>query len=275
MTVSWSLLRNPEPTALAAARQLAHRAVQWPARAARANLAPVRDDSHASLAWDAERSALVTAPLKRGVQVGLRVGLHELAFFKDDGAEAFSLVGVPDAEGGQWLDARLHAEGLKPATGVRLPYELKPALMARAAEERANLAALAAWFAAGEQLLEALRGRYGRQYKTSPVRLWPHHFDIALAVELERWAPGSRAIGIGLSPGDEFYAQPYFYVSPYPRPDTEVLPALPRGGRWHTREFFGVVATAIDVLALPDPEQGLFEIVDAAFADSLERLKTR
>lgn len=270
MQVAWSMLRNPEPTELAAARALAHRAVQWPARAALANLAPAPDDSHTSLAWDPIMAALLGQPLKGGVRVGLRVAVYELVFTKGGRTEEFSMAGQAEAEAGEWLDAKLAAEGLKPASGTKLPYDMPPALFARPAVEAARLAALSVWFAAGAELLEELRKKYKR-YKPgpTPVRCWPHHFDIAMLVELE----GARSIGIGLSPGDGYYAQPYFYLSPYPKPDTENLPELPPGGRWHTKDFFGAVAPATDILALPDPRAGILEIVDAAFEESLRRLQ--
>jgi hypothetical protein len=269
------MLSNPEPTTLAAARVLAHRAAQWPTRAARANLEPVPDDSQSSLVWDTDRAALLSQPLKAGVRVGLRVGVLELVFVKGKDAAAFSLVTNSDAEVAEWLDGKLAQAGLKPASGAELPYEVPSAAFARAADEGPRFAALAAWFAAGAEVLEVLRGMHKRlKPGPSPIRCWPHHFDIAILVELEKATPKSaRAIGIGLSPGDDYYAQPYFYLSPYPAPAAGNLPELPPGGRWHTRDFFGAVATAVDILALPDPREGLMKILDAAFAECLKRLQ--
>lgn len=271
MAISWSMLRNPEPTTLAAARTLAHRAAQWPSRAARANLPPAADDSHSALAWDAARAALVTAPLRIGVRVGLRVGIHELIFVKGRKVESFALAGTSDQQAGRWLDAKLAAEGLKPASEVSLPYELPSTLFGRPAEEAPQLAAVASWFAAGAEVLEELRKTYAA-YEPGPALCWPHHFDLAVLFSPEGEGAGARSIGVGLSPGDDYYAQPYFYVSPYPKPDAENLPALPPGGRWHTRDFLGAVATGFDLLSLPDPRAGLLAVIGAAFGESLERL---
>jgi hypothetical protein len=268
------MLRHHAPTALAAARTLAHRGVQWPARAAWANLAPAPDDSHTSLEWDAEMAALLGQPLAGGVRVGLRIGVYELVVTTKTRCDALALGGKPDAEVGAWLDGKLTGEGLKPASGVKLPYDMPPTLFARASEEAPHFAALSLWFAAAADVLEELTKKY-RRYKPGPgpVRCWPHHFDIAFLVALEEGtAETARSIGVGVSPGDGYYAQPYFYLSPYPKPDTESLPALPPGGRWHTKDFFGAVATGIDLLALSDPREGLIEIADAAFAESLKRL---
>ena len=268
------MLRHHAPTALAAARTLAHRGVQWPARAAWANLASVADDSHTSLVWDAEMAALLGQPLAGGVRVGLRIGVFELVVTTKTRCDALALGGKSDAEVGAWLDGKLTGEGLKPASGIKLPYDMPPTLFARASEEVPHFAALSLWFAAAADVLEELRTKY-RRYKPgpSPVRCWPHHFDIAFLVWLEEGPPEkARSIGIGVSPGDGYYAQPYFYLSPYPKPDTENLPALPPGGRWHAKDFFGAVATGIDVLALSDPREGLIRIAEAAFAEGLKRL---
>jgi hypothetical protein len=176
-----------------------------------------------------------------------------------------------EAEVADWLDGMLAEQGLAPASGVKLPHEMPATGFARALDEGPRLAALASWFAAGAELLEEMRGKFKR-YKPGPARCWPHHFDIAIVATLEDARENPRAIGIGLSPGDDYYAQPYFYLSPYPRPDTENLPALPPAGRWHTHEFFGAVVTGVELLALPDPHGGLIKVVDAAFAESLKRL---
>ena len=264
MQVAWSMLRKPEPTALAAARALAHRAVQWPARAAWANLPPAPDESHTSLSWDPEMAALLGQPLAGGARVGLRIAVHELVFTKGNRTEAFLMAGRSEQEAGAWLDSALTAAGLKPASGTKLPYDMPPALFARPAQEAANLAALSVWFAAGAELLEELKKKYKR-HKLGPVRCWPHHFDIAMLLELGK----ERSIGIGLSPGDEYYAQPYFYLSPYPKPETGKLPALPPGGRWHEKDFFGAVAPATDILALEKPRAGLLKILEAALEEFL------
>jgi len=268
------MLRNHEPTALAAVRSLAHRAVQWPARAAWANLKPAPDDSHTSLTWDPDMAALLSQPLEGGVRVGLRIAVHELVFATQSRREALPLIGKPDAEIGSWLDGRLVAEGLKAASGTKLPYEMPSAMFARARDEALRFPAIALWFAAAAEALEELRQGY-RRYRPGPgpVRCWPHHFDIAFLVALDEGRAGSaRSIGIGVSPGDNYYAQPYLYVSPYPKPDTANLPPLPPGARWHTKDFFGAVATGIDLLALPDPRAGFTSIVEAAFAESMRRL---
>jgi hypothetical protein len=86
------------------------------------------------------------------------------------------------------------------------------------------------------------------------VRCWPHHFDIATLLPGPAAGGGAqqRTIGVGLSPGDASYGEPYWYVTPWPYPPPpEQLPALPGGGAWHRRGWFGAVLTATAALRPP------------------------
>jgi hypothetical protein len=63
----------------------------------------------------------------------------------------------------------------------------------------------------------------------------------------------ARSVGIGVSPGDSSYAQPYAYVSPWPYPDRATLPPAPPPGHWHTEGFVAIVATGQAILSLLSP----------------------
>ncbi|HUJ85460.1 MAG TPA: hypothetical protein VLX30_01250 [Burkholderiales bacterium] len=267
MAMDWSVLRQPAPGTLGAAREVAHWAVQWPARAARANLAPAADDSHSALGWDAGLGALLSAPLAAGTKADARVGVQlallELIVMRSGRTELLQLEGCTPGTVNDWLDLKLKALGLKPASGAKLPYEVAP----RPLQSEPGLAALARWFGAAADVLEEVRAKTARfRPGPGPVRLWPHHFDLALRVSFDiGGGESARSIGIGVSPGDGYYPQPYAYVSPYPAPRKPKLPALPPGAHWHTKDFFGAVASAEELLAQPDPRAALVKAIDAAF----------
>ena len=259
MAFDWSGLREPAPNSLTAAREVAHCALQWATKAARANLPPVPDDSHSALTWDAGLGALMSAPFSKGVRVGVQLGTLELIVLHDGKAELHPLAGSTPRTVDDWLDLKLKSLGLRGASAGRLPYEVPP----RPLENVAGLAALARWFAAAAEVLEEVRARHSA-LRPSPVVCWPHHFDIALVVPLGT----TRSIGIGISPGDQYYAQPYAYISPTPVPTNPKLPELPPGGHWHTQDFFGAVATAEALLAERDPRAALLAVIETAFAAS-------
>ncbi|NNE17483.1 MAG: hypothetical protein HKN10_03295, partial [Myxococcales bacterium] len=65
----------------------------------------------------------------------------------------------------------------------------------------------------------------------------------------------ARSIGVGFSPGDGSYDQPYFYVTPWPYPEASSLPRLTKGAEWHRSGWTGAVLTAERLLSVPPAEQ--------------------
>jgi hypothetical protein len=278
MQFDWSTLGAKAPTALVKARTLAHHAAQWATRAARANLQAAPDDSHSILTWDGERSALFSQPLPAdgaNVRVGLRIGLGTagpaLIILRGDIVlDTYELAGRRDSMVGVWLDSALRALGLKPASGVTLPYTIPSHAVARGSVynfsgEAEAFAELARWMAAAVDLLEDVRrGLPAALPDADTPRCWPHHFDIATLLRLDTADGTARSIGIGVSPGDHYYAQPYVYVSPSPHPNAAQLPVLPPPGHWHTQGFVGAVATGDEILALAERRTGIFAFVRGA-----------
>jgi len=269
MRFDWSKMGRMSPGALVDARVLAHHAVQWAGRAARANLKAAPDDSHSSLTWDAAHGSLLCLPLPaRGgdIRVGLRVGRLELIVTRGANVlDAFQFDGKSDAAAGAWADAKLVGLGLKPASSVVLPYALPAHPLGGAPHDLSmlgrELGELSRWFAGSAEVLEEFRSRRGA-LNAGPVRCWPHHFDIATLVSLAQ-GPDSPSVGVGVSPGDEYYPQPYVYVSPSAR--FEGSPTPPRPGHWHSDGFFGIVATGEEILALKDRGRDLLAFAVAAF----------
>ena len=102
----------------------------------------------------------------------------------------------------------------------------------------------------------------------SPICIWPHHFDMATLMTY----PGAteaetKYLGVGLSPGDKGYDEPYWYITPYPYPDVAKLPELPVGS-WHTEGWVGGVLTASQV----QDESTIRTFIDAGVAASKDLL---
>lgn len=273
MTPSWDQLGKIDPKALWEARLQAHHAVQWVARAASANIMPMPGDTQSNLGWDGDKGAFISHELRgrsETLRVGLAVGTMTLIVLRDAAViEQFVLDGQRHADAGVWLDRILSAAGLSLASGAALSYAIPAHPVGdgaayRSGPQRGEFAALANWFACADDILGAIRGTLP-QGAASPVRCWPHHFDIATL-----WTVGdgdaetAPSVGIGLCPGDGYYAQPYFYVAPWPSPAPEKLPPLPPPGDWHTSEFIGAVLTGEAIIALPDRATRTRQFLDAA-----------
>jgi hypothetical protein len=123
---------------------------------------------------------------------------------------------------------------------------------ARYAVDSEVLGELATWYGNANLVLGETRKRLvARELDAPPVRCWPHHFDLDTLIYLHRDEP-VRTMGVGFSPGDEYYDEPYFYVSMHPEPDVAMLPPLPMIAHWHAQDFTAVIAPASRIVASKD-----------------------
>lgn len=253
---SWVRVGAVNPASIVDARLELHHAVQVIVSAAISYLPAHADDSHTSMEWRADHGALVTQPLTPG---GLRFGLvvAPLALVRlADGAgpAAFALEGRTMDEAMAWLSGALTAVGLDAARLTsRKHYEIPacPVATGAAWRRRRGHAELAAYVHDGWLVASAVAAR---DASASPVRCWPHHFDIATLITLPPVpGAGARTIGVGLSPGDNWYAEPYFYVGPRPHPSPHALPPLAQG-HWHTAGWTGAVLRASSLAGRETPE---------------------
>lgn len=270
-------LNRHSVTALEGARDMAHKAVQLVTKAARANLPAAPDDSHSNLGWNPHGGVFYSQPLPLDVGAESYVGLdvNRLTLALAIGSEmkgSFDLTGCSQSEAENWLDKQLQELGLKPASTVALPYEL-PASANAITQYTTDgfsdaLATLSAWFALAHKTLSTFADAHQKLHPgPSPVRCWPHHFDIATYVSLEVGDfETARGIGVGMSPGDESYDQPYFYINPWPHTKMDDLPELPAPGHWHTKGFVGAIAMAEEVISLDNIASQLAEFVNGAFS---------
>ena len=229
--------------------------------------------------WDGGLGGFTTHRLKGELRLGLRIADLTLVFSGDGAgsAQAFPLNGRSDAQAREWLGERFDAVGFDASRlDAPAPYEMPAhAIAAAAAYDAAGiadaLAELASWFANAEISLGFIRDEIiAREFAVSPLRCWPHHFDLAALIALDLGPDGkARSVNAGLSPGDEYYDEPYFYVSPYPYPGAAALPPLPKLGHWHRRDFTAAVATAGKILGAKDrrveTEAFLHDAVEASF----------
>lgn len=284
MAQDWDDLGTVAPTTLGEARLQAHHAIQWATRAARANLTPMPDDSQTNLGWDRGNAALVSHDLPvrsdEPLRVGLQIATMTLIVLRGATvAEQFALDGRRHAEAGTWLDQLAAGAGLALPGGESLPYAIPAHAVGNGAAyataaHRAEFAALARWFAVADDVLGVIRDSLPHG-AASPVRCWPHHFDIATLWTLgDGDAETAPSVGIGMCPGDGYYPQPYFYVSPWPRPTPEKLPPLPALGRWHTTDFIGAILTGDAIVAMTDRRAGMRQFLDAAVAAARDLVAT-
>jgi hypothetical protein len=279
-TSQWRPLGRVDFAPLRVARMQAYYAVQWLARAARAYIPPRPDDGHTNLGWDDGFDGFTTHRFSQGTALGLRIPDLTLALFADGRiTQSFTLHGHSEAEARTCLGGQMQVLGLPPtALDAPLPYGLPQHPLAQGACYDATslaepLRELAAWYANGSSALSSVMQRLVAHGWPAPeVRCWPHHFDLDCLTPIGNSGTGTPStMGAGFSPGDQYYDEPYFYISAHPRPDASTLPCLPELGHWHTQDFLAAVAPASRILALKD-RQAETEAFLRAAADGIVKV---
>ena len=117
--------------------------------------------------------------------------------------------------------------------------------------------------------------------ETSPVMLWPHHFDLAMM-----WLPGEKIFGqdpadeeqsdkqmnFGFTFGDGGIPEPYFYVTAYPLPDGFPGLTLPTGTAWHSEGFNGAVLPYRELMKSADPAAYLLDLWNTLLSAGREQM---
>jgi len=244
----WIQLGAVQPRRLVASRLEMHRAAQIVADVGR-TFGPARpDDSHTSMRFLPSRRALAGGftPGKTAMRALLKASPFGISVEKksDGTMRTLPLAGVRSEEAWGWMES---------ATGSSLSlFRFKIAdgpgggSQSFRGEPASHFEELAAWYANAENLLSEIRKGFSQ---ASSVRCWPHHFDIAFLLPIIRGRGKAKgSIGVGLSPGDDCFAEPYWYVTPSPHDDRPSLPPLAGGGHWHKRGWTGAVLTGSRVV---------------------------
>ncbi|WP_218082484.1 hypothetical protein [Anthocerotibacter panamensis] len=249
--------------ALTAARYQLHAAGQLVTAVGYSLLAPEADDSHTSLVWDGAyfsgRLILAAVPFRAGLEP-----ITLTLLLLDEAGKTLASLPLVDrtlAEGLAWLKqaiTQLAGTGARVALG-----ECPPALLGHALAEGVPFIGvkppvrqeLVRYFTNTDLLLQAIATT------GSPVLVWPHNFDIAVLISLDG---GAKTIGVGLSPGDTSYNQPYWYITAWPYPPPP-LPILAGQGFWHTEGWVGAVLTASQLACEPfQQEEQVRSFIDSA-----------
>jgi hypothetical protein len=213
------------PAALRDARIELHYAAQVVAACADVRLVHRDDDSHTAMRWQQPR--MIGHADQNGVAVGVDCAAFAIVVLDRHDEQLFPLTGRTLAEALQWADTRYG-----PAAGAKLrSYDLPESPLRNGAafvRYPDAMADVAFWYQVGYDALATIRDA-GR-----PM-IWPHHFDLGVIVD---------GIGAGLSPGDRYYDEPYFYVTP--RSSDGRVPTLPFG-QWRTQGWTGAILTATDI----------------------------
>lgn len=248
--INWLLLGSVAPKDLVEARLQAHFAAQVASGFGRTHVPKKDDDSHTALYWRRGQAGLESRASSGAdaLHAVLEFSPHRLTLVDGSGTVRSSWIpnGNTLDQGYQWLSSAMAEATGKPETPITaLHYEMPDHELSHGAVFRDGLengiAEIGKWIGNAQHLLAEM---VGDESSASEIICWPHHFDIATLVDLGE----GRSIGVGLSTGDASYAEPYWYVSPYPYPKPEDLSALGDKGHWHTEGFTAAILKATEIV---------------------------
>ncbi|BDM83301.1 hypothetical protein [Acaryochloris marina] len=227
-----------------------HYAIQFMAAISNALAPPQPDGSHVTINWEAKQQLFVSVLIAGLFKVALDpIGLNALLLDpQGNQIEMLPLEGQTMDEGLEWHRTEIGKLGLDASNIVFLDYppnDFPDHEVAHGGVFEIDPLAARIWlmnyFQTSQNLLQDI---VANLEEASDLHIWPHHFDMATLLSWPTNQDGeSGSIGVGFSPGDAGYPEPYWYVSPWPYPNIAKLPTLVSGGSWHTEEWVGAVLT--------------------------------
>jgi hypothetical protein len=265
---TWRKLGSVSPRDLTEARLQLHWAAQLAAAVGASLVLAKPDDSHTALTHIPERSVLVTHETETEPPRRVALSLPDLRLIlvteELKELDELPLDGKTIETGLDWLRAKLSRRE------IALPsYDMPPHAVGNGeafrtesvrVDENDPFSELTSWFNNASHVL--------RQLNLGEVRCWPHHFDVASLITLD----GDKTIGVGWSPGDSSYGEPYWYVTPWPYPESADRPELPTG-HWHSEDFVAAILTGTAMTSEASGQQSsVTAFLDAAIAGSRKLL---
>jgi hypothetical protein len=253
MNTSWQIVDTLNTQDFTEARLQLHYGIQLIAATGSALAEPLPDFSHTSLKWSPDLEVFIGTPIRANKP--FRVALDPVmltSILLDQESETISVFPLDQktlAEGMAWLKGEVAQLGADASKIELLTYPedfpdhaIAHGALFNVSKAEAERQELSHYYANTHLVLQEV---VADVEDASPIHIWPHHFDIATLIFMPIQKRGEPiTIGVGLSPGDNNYAEPYWYVSPYPYPDSENLPFLDGEGFWHTQEWLGGVLPA-------------------------------
>ena len=219
---------------------------------------PQRHWGHLSLFVSS--AGLTTSPIPAGprtFELILDLRRHELADEASRGETAnFRLHGQSTERLSADLQAFLGSLGIHP--------ELAPDLIGRSDGVYDAQAVGRYWQALAQ--LDILLKQFSGELRRGAgiVRLWPHHFDLAVFWLSGRCIPGEDSddednaderMNFGFSTGDDSIVEPYLYATAYPLPPELPHAELPPGAKWQTEGWQGAVFPYAELVGVTDAQE--------------------
>jgi len=250
----WKRIEKFEPASLVDNRQQLHQAIQNVATVGRTFLPPSDDDCEATLVWIPSSSRMAGKWVQGAIKFRSSINPESFTVHLVDASlttmNSLSLAGMKQGSVMVWLGEQITLLGLNASeVTLNLPYQLPeyPQAKRKPFDPETSCQKLLAdlyhnaWLVLSQVTNNA--GGFGE------LLIWPHHFDMGtLQIVKDTGDPETSAsVGVGMSPGDEEFEEPYFYVNVWPYPSIEEFPPL-TNGFWYEDQWVGAVLKISDII---------------------------
>ena len=278
---SWHPVGNVNQAEFTEARTQIHWACQVIGAAGAAWCPPQDDQSHTNMTWDIAAGHMRGRLIHGTLRFRFAVTFPDLTLrcVGDDGVELRSLpmAGKTIDDVFAWSEQAAVATAGSDGKLQKPNYDMPAHAVATGGAFSLSPAAnteVANWYNNAELVLEEIRAT---NPEASEVACWPHHFDIATLIVLDPSEPDTekaRSIGAGMTPGDGGTPEPYWYVTPWPYPETHNLPALKGNGHWNTEGWVGATlpASSVTTVAKDKQAQQTWDFLESAVSACRELL---
>lgn len=268
----WPLINVEELAKLPKTTEQVHRAAQFLAMAGKFFLPNESDDSHTNMGWDKKNQCFTSRelPTNKGHQLMLHPSTMELRMVhKQTIEDRFLLMGKTMDEGVNWIKQTLGVRGLNTeAYQIDLHYDIpdhelfhgQPFLELPYAELNA--------FSKARTLGDLVISDFSAPFEhASPVRTWPHHFDVGSYIPLMFDSEGNvtKSISSGFAIRDQYVGEYYFYLTHWAQEGGiayNSLPPLPHDGYWNQQDWTGAVLKLSDLIKNSDPAKQKAQVTD-------------
>lgn len=249
MNNDWQLLTFPELSDLSQTRAQFHQAIQNVAAVGRSFLPKCEDDENANLEWDFNLQRIAGRWVEAAIKFRSSISLRKFeVYLVNEKLETISSIAMQDIRQTDvmvWLEHELSKLGADfSKINLAYPYTIPEYPTAKKeAFHIDNMAAAQELSKLYHNTASLLKNIMKSEENASAIKCWPHHFDIAARITLlDTGDPEtSRSINMGLSPGDKYYDEPYFYCSPWPYPTKNLIDLSALHAHWHQNEWVGAV----------------------------------
>ncbi len=280
--MAWQNTKNRDLEKLKEVRLQLHQASQMIAATGISFVDKKPDDSHTNMEWNNTLNAFLSAPFGSHNQLRLAINFEKFKIVLLDEDHDFlelKLHGKTEKKIVSWYLNALKSSNFDPSGfTLKRHYEIPLTKQAGGAAfdffDPSLFADFAHHFANADL---ALKKCANQNPGSSDVRCWPHHFDLGMLITIEanENLEKMKSVGVGFSPGDYNYNEPYYYVSPWPYPDFSSLnnDDLPGGGKWHTEGFVSAILTATNFQKTDDQQEAVEEFLSKAIHLSKSLIK--